>query len=85
MSTDLRDRVRDLIAELLEEEPGDLDLDANVVQTYGADSLTVLEFMSEVEKQFGVVIDRSQFAELMTVNKATALIGGLIEARDAGA
>ncbi len=66
--------VRDLIAELLELDPGELDLDANLIQAYGADSLMVLELMGEVEKRFGVVLERTQFPELMTVNRAVALI-----------
>lgn len=75
--------VRAMVAEILEREPDEVDPDRHLLKELGADSMMVLEFMASLETRYGVVIKPDRFPQLITVNKAAALIRGLLDEKAA--
>jgi acyl carrier protein len=78
MQTTIKSEIREIIAELIEEEPEVVLDQAHLVKDLGVDSMSVLEFMAKLEKKFGVVIKPEFLPELVTLDQAAALMQTLL-------
>ncbi len=61
--------MRALVAEILETEPDQLDLNAKFVKDLGMDSMMALEILAGIEKKYRIVIPEemlSKFTDLAT-------------------
>jgi acyl carrier protein len=72
--TDLADRVRKLIAELLAVEADKVIDGANFIDDLGADSLDTVELIMAFEEEFGIEIIDDQPQEIMTVGGAVKFL-----------
>ena len=72
----------DLAAKQFGREPEAIDADAPVSQL-GIDSLGFLEFMFELEDQFGIAIPQDDAAKVQTLRELAALIDTLMAAKPA--
>jgi len=64
--------VRQLVAEILETEPGEIKDDANFVKDLGMDSMMALEILAGIEKKYRIVIPEEtlpKFTDLATTIK----------------
>jgi acyl carrier protein len=63
-----------IVADVLEVEPHDVTDDADLIDTYEADSLLLIEIASRLEKMYGVEIAQESVAGMRTVLAIHALI-----------
>lgn len=59
--------LREIIAEVLELEPNELEDDADFRQVYGADSLRAIEVLARIEKRYKVDIPQSEMPKMANV------------------
>jgi acyl carrier protein len=72
------EKVRELLAEQLEIDPEEIDMDTDILDDLGADSLDVVELVMSLEEEFGVVITDEQAGELRTVRQLVDFVDKLI-------
>lgn len=61
------DNVKKALAKQFEVDPETIDMDTNIVDDLGADSLDVVELIMSLEDEFGITISDDTAAELTTV------------------
>ena len=61
------ERIREIVAEHLEVDAGDLTEDSNFIDDHGADSLALMDVLAALEKEFSIEIDQAQFARMLDV------------------
>ena len=71
--TDLERRLRDLVAELAELEPGELDLDTSF-RDVDIDSLLAMEIAVHVEARFGVRFDDGDISRIVSIRDLAGLV-----------
>ena len=74
MSNDIEKKVIDIVSEKLGVDKAKVVTTASFVNDLGADSLDVVEFVMEVEKQFNITIPDDEAAKLTTVGDAIEYI-----------
>jgi acyl carrier protein len=70
---DIRQGVLEIVSTVLEKAPGEISLDAYLVQEVGADSMMALEILAALEKKYRIVIPEEKLIEMTTVNKIIQL------------
>lgn len=78
---DLEARVKQVLTNRLGIPPGDIRLDASLVDDLGMDSLDAVELAIATERQFNVSVSDEQVAKLKTVADIVALVERLAEER----
>jgi acyl carrier protein len=68
------------INELLELEPGTIDLDSQLAGIESWDSLTVVGFIALIDEKFELVVPASKIASCHTVSDLMTLVGDKITA-----
>jgi acyl carrier protein len=81
---DAGDRLREIVASVLEMDVGDVGSDALFYEDLGADSLEKVEITARIENEFGVHIGADDAAAIHTVDDAVTVLRGK-GALDAGA
>ncbi len=71
--TNLEQDIRDLIAEIIELDPHQIDPDANLVEDLGMDSMMALEILAGLEKKYKVKIPEQELPQITTLNRAVEL------------
>ena len=65
--------VTELIADIIEMSPGDIDANANLVEDLGMDSMMALEILAAIEKKYRIKIPEEDLPKITTVNRAIEL------------
>lgn len=65
--------VRRIVADVLEVDPGTLNLDAHLVEDVGMDSMMALEILATVEKRFRIRIPEDNLPKMTTMNRIVAI------------
>ena len=65
--------VRNIIAEIIEMEPGKIPPDAHLVEDLGMDSMMALEILAAIEKRFRIKIPEEDLPKITTLNRAVEL------------
>ncbi len=65
--------VTELIADIIEMTPGDIDPNANLVEDLGMDSMMALEILAAIEKKYRIKIPEEDLPKITTVNRAIEL------------
>ena len=65
--------VTQLIADIIEMEPSQIDPDAHLVEDLGMDSMMALEILASIEKKFRIKIPEEDLPKITTVNCAIEL------------
>lgn len=68
------DKVKEIVVDKLGVEAGKVKMEAAFVNDLGADSLDVVEFVMEVEKEFGITIPDEEAGKMATVGDAVKYI-----------
>ena len=68
------DKVKAITADKLGVDPSKVTMDAKFINDLGADSLDVVEFIMDVEKEFGITIPDEEAGKLETVGDAVNYI-----------
>jgi acyl carrier protein len=68
------DKVKEIIVDKLGVDAAKVTAEANFINDLGADSLDVVEFVMEVEKEFGITIPDEEAGKMTTVADAVKYI-----------
>jgi acyl carrier protein len=66
--------VLQIVATVIEKEPGQISPDAHLIQDIGADSMMALEILAALEKKYRIVIPEEKLKDMTTVNKIIAMV-----------
>jgi acyl carrier protein len=70
----VEDKVKRMIADRLEIEPGDISLEAEFISDLGADSLDIVELLMSLEDEFDLEISDEEAEQIKTVKDAVNYI-----------
>lgn len=70
---DLENEIRNLIAEIIERDPGEIAPDARFFEDLGVDSMMALEILAAIEKKYKISIPEEKLAQLTTLNQTIAV------------
>lgn len=71
---ELKQSIRQIVAEELELDPAELTDSADFVEEYDADSLSLITVVARIEKEVGIVVPRDRFAEMSTLDDVFAVV-----------
>jgi acyl carrier protein len=66
--------LREMVADVLELEPDEIDGDADFVETYDADSLRAIEILARIEKKFKIEIPQSELPEMRNLKAVYEIV-----------
>jgi acyl carrier protein len=69
-SSTLDQEVKKLIADIIEMDPNEINVDASLVEDLGMDSMMALEILAAMEKKFKIRIPEEDLPKITTVNHA---------------
>ncbi|MGX1670447.1 acyl carrier protein [Streptomyces sp. NPDC055400] len=78
----LREKVREIVADVLEAEAADLTDESSFADDFDADSLLVIEIFSRFERDLGIKIPQDELTELDDLPTAYALVEKHVAAED---
>ena len=70
--------IRNLVAEILETDPQDIDGDARFVQDLGMDSMMALEILAGIEKKYRIVIPEESLSKFIHLNATIDIVKDLM-------
>ena len=70
--------IKEMIAEITKVDSREIKIDSHLTQDLGADSMSALELMSTIEKKFQIVIAPENLPEMVTLEKVTDLVTGIL-------
>jgi len=70
--------IRNLLAEILETDPGSIDGNANFVKDLGMDSMMALEILAGIEKKYRIVIPEDTLPKFTDLNTTIKLVKELL-------
>jgi acyl carrier protein len=73
------EKVKDIIVEQLDVDAQKVQLDSNIVEDFGADSLDVVDLVMEIEEQFEIEIPDEAVEKIKTVGDIVNYIGAEAE------
>ena len=68
------DKIRDIIAEQMDIEPGKISMETSFTEDLGADSLDIFQIISELEEEFDMEFSNEAAEKVRTVGDAVAYI-----------
>ncbi len=72
------EKLKKVIAEVLNVDPEEITLDATFMDDLGADSLDVYQIIMGIEEEFDIEIPPEQAEKITTVEEAVELIKGAL-------
>jgi acyl carrier protein len=69
-----KDELRELVADAIELEPGEISDDADFVSQLEVDSLTTLEITMRLEKRYGIKMAEEELLEITSLNRVHELV-----------
>jgi len=75
---DVEKEVRQLVAEVLEMAPDEIDGNAQFVKDLGMDSMMALEILAGIEKKYRIVIPEDALPKFTDLNATVKLVDGFL-------
>ena len=75
---DVEKDIRNLVAEILETQPGDIDGNASFVKDLGMDSMMALEILAGIEKKYRIVIPEDTLPKFTSLNQTVIIIKDIL-------
>ena len=70
--------LRNLVAEIIEIEPGKITPEANFVEDLGMDSMMALEILASIEKKYKLRIPEENLTKITNLNKVVELVNKFV-------
>lgn len=70
----MTDRIKEIVSKILDIPVGKIDVNADIIEVYGADSLDTVDMLMMIENEFEIVIPDEEAIELRTINKLVSYI-----------
>ena len=70
--------IRELVAEILETDPNEIDGAANFVKDLGMDSMMALELLAGVEKKYRMVIPEDTLPKFTSLNQTVKIVKDIL-------
>ena len=77
--TNVEKDIRNLVAEILEVEPREIDAEANFVKDLGMDSMMALEILAGIEKKYRIVIPEEMLPKFTSLNKTVSIVQDIVK------
>ena len=71
--------IRDLVAMIIEVEPGEINGDASFVKDLGMDSMMALELLASIEKKYRIIIPEDTLPKFTSLNRTVAIVEDLLK------
>jgi len=75
----IEEDIRELVAEILEEDAQTIQGDANFIKDLGMDSMMALEILAGIEKKYRITIPEDMLPKFTDLNTTVALIQDLLQ------
>jgi acyl carrier protein len=72
-----RQKIKDIVIEILEVEPGEVTRTSLFLEDHGADSLRAIEILAALERQLGVEIEQSELPQMVNLEGVYAVVEGV--------
>ena len=73
------EKLKKIIADVLNVDPNEITVDSTFMDDLGADSLDVFQVVMGIEEEFGIEIPAEKAAKIRTVGEAVELIKSELE------
>ena len=70
--------IRELIAEILESEPEEIEPEATFVKDLGMDSMMALEILAGIEKKYRIVIPEETLPKFVDLSSTIAIVKDIL-------
>jgi len=70
--------LRELISEVLESEPDEIDASADFVKDLGMDSMMALEILAGIEKKYRVAIPEDMLPKFTSLNETARIVKDIL-------
>ena len=71
--------IRELIAEILEAEPGGIAINAHFVKDLGMDSMMALEILAGIEKKYRIVIPEEMLSKFTSLQATVNIVQDILK------
>jgi len=71
--------VKELIADIIEMDPNEIDPNAHLVEDLGMDSMMALEILAALEKRYKIKLPEEELPKITTVNRVIELTKKYVE------
>jgi len=78
VKNNLEQEVKNLVAEVLETEPGKISPSAKFVDDLGMDSMMALEILASLEKKYKITIPEDTMPKFTTLQQTVSILQGLL-------
>lgn len=68
------DKLKQVIASVLNVDPNEIELDSTFMEDLGADSLDIYQIMMGIEDEFDITLEPEKVESIRTVEEALALL-----------
>ena len=76
---DVEGDVRNLVAEVLEVEPHEIDPKAHFVKDLGMDSMMALEILASLEKKYRIIIPEEALQKFTDLNRTIQIVRDILK------
>jgi acyl carrier protein len=76
---DVENDIRELVAEILEAEPSEIQDDAHFVKDLGMDSMMALEILAGIEKKYRIAIPEEMLPKFINLNETVVIVKGILD------
>ncbi len=74
LSSDLKHRIREIVADVLEIDAGELTESGSFEEAYDTDSIVVIEILARSERHLGVVVRQDEMVELTSLGTVYVIV-----------
>lgn len=74
MTEEVKAKVKEIVAEILEVEPEELEEDKDFEEEYEADSLRKIEIVAKLEKGLDISIPQTELAKIRTLSAVYRIV-----------